>query len=148
MNITEINRFLNRPITAQLSNLEYELFDEALTYPNNKKLAFMGDALITFIATDHLLKTKPEMTNAELHNTIKGNNDKIGIIQNCMMKRIMEHTRLKLDVTVVPGWSESNMNKEKIYGTVFEAIVGAIYLSWGLEKASVFIFDKCLKGVV
>jgi len=128
----ELKEFLNT--TFSIGTEKIELYIEALThsgnnvFPNNQRLAFLGDAVLELIIRDHYFREHPSLDRGLLSNEcdIFVNRKKIAKIAikleivNCM------------HIENPPPDFKTNT---KINEEVFEALFGALYLDHGLDKA-------------
>lgn len=131
-----------------------ELLKEALThrsYPNenqswphksNERLEFLGDAVLELTVTHFLYHTFPKKEEGELTiyraalvNTraLSLAAEKIGLDEEILMSR-GEHRDF------------SGKARETISANAVEAVIGAIYLDQGYEKARDFIIENIIEG--
>jgi len=124
------------------------LLAEALTHPSislerkdypfdNQRLEFLGDAVLQVVITDYLYRAFPDFEEGQLtkmrsrivsRNGLKGHALAIGIGSYLMM-----------------GRGEDACGGRKRASTLadaFEALVGALYLDGGIEKARAFILRE------
>lgn len=141
---------LQRRLSYHFSNIE--LLREALTHPSyahehglgkdNERLELLGDAVISLVVTEYLLKRYPEKKEGELalirsklvsRGTLAYLADKIGVGPFLLLGN---------------GDDKHGVRERKsTLANVFEAVVGAIYLDGGLEKVRDFLlplFDLAL----
>jgi ribonuclease-3 len=99
------------------------------TVLNYERLEFLGDAILGAIIAEILYKFFPKQDEGELTRL------RSKIVSRESLNDIA--TRMGLDKEVV---AKSDISKNKhIYGDVFEAFTGAIYLDQGYEKTKFFI---------
>jgi len=132
-----------------LPNIDPLLLHEALchsSYANeqtdlanygNERLEFLGDSVVGFVITEALFLRYPHLREGDL--------SKIKSI--VVSKRILaERTEsLGLSTYLLLGRGEERTGGRKrfsILGNLFESIVGAIYLSEGMEVAKEFVLDQ------
>lgn len=119
------------------------LFEEALTHssysnehkiPNNERLEFLGDSVLSLITASFLFKTFP--------NYDEGNLAKLKSIIVSAQIWASFTKKLELDSFIKLGAGELRNNgqtKQNILADLFEAFVGAYFLNFGLEKTTDFI---------
>jgi ribonuclease-3 len=98
--------------------------------PHNERLEFLGDAVLQMSVTEHLFKKFPEKREGELTKIrsyyVKG-------------ERAYE-TVLKIDLNAYMFLSRGEQKdaraRKVILADAFEAVIGAIYLDQGMEKAN------------
>ncbi len=120
-----------------------ELFEEALTHssyanehkvPDNERLEFLGDSVLSLITASFLFKTYPNYNEGDL----------------AKLKSIIVSTRvlasfakqLQLDSYIRLGTGELRNNgqtKPSILEDLFEAFIGAYFLNFGLEQTTQLI---------
>ena len=132
-----------------ISPKKYSLYYEALTHSsysnenhlnyNYERLEFLGDAIISYYVTNYLFNVKPELKVGDMSKK------KIIIVQS--KSEIFAAKKLNLQEYVYLGKSLFNdkKNLDRIYEDVYEALVGAIYLDLGINKAADFIKNTLVK---
>jgi len=128
-----------------LQELPLHLLRQALTHPSvldeegagwesNQRLEFLGDAVLGLVVGEYLYRRLPEATEGRL-TSIKS--------EAVRGKTLAEVARkLELGDYVILGPQErasGGAGKPSILADCVEAILGAIYLSLGLEAASRFV---------
>ncbi len=111
----------------------YENEDAVLGH--NEKIEFLGDAVLQLLSSDYLYKNHPLMNEGELSqyrsrlvdaSALSGYSEKIGISE-----------------FLVLGKGERKQEKRgSLLANLFEAVLGAIYLDGGLQRASDFLFSQ------
>ncbi|HEY3285016.1 MAG TPA: ribonuclease III [Armatimonadota bacterium] len=105
--------------------------------PNNERLEFLGDAVLEIVITDYLYRHFPEFSEGELTKArvlavsepaLADAAFKLGFGQRLRMSRGEE--------------ASGGRDRPSILSDVFEAIVAAIYLDLGLERAREFILKN------
>lgn len=117
-----------------------ELFVEALTHssyanehrlPNNERLEFLGDSVLSMIVCQYLYLEFPRHSEGQLAKL------KSILVSAAVLARFS--TVLELDEHLLLGSGESRSNgkqKVNILADLFEAFLGAFYLNFGLEKTT------------
>ena len=106
------------------------LFSEARNQALNKKIAFFGDAVLDFIASEYLYHHYEKLEQGELTNL------KSSLVCDEKLEKIIKKNKWDEWLIIEKGIPEKS---KKISSTFLEAIVGAIYLDGGLEPAARFI---------
>ena len=107
---------------------------------NNERLEFLGDAVLEIIVTEHLFFNFPEKKEGELTNF------RASLVNTKMLASVAEELELEKFLYLSKGESQDSNTKARksILANAVEAIVGAIYLDKGKEKAKEFIEVKFL----
>ena len=103
------------------------LHDARLT---NERLEFLGDALIGLVVADSLYRTFPAETEGFL--TRARSRVVCREALNHVAHKIQLDRHLKLGITL-------KENAENVYGNALEALVGAVYLDGGFDRAAHFV---------
>jgi len=113
----------------------YFFENEANVAYHNERIEFLGDAVLQLLSTDYLYKNYPKMNEGELSQyrsrlvdaeALAGYSERIGISE-----------------FIVLGKGERKQERKgSLLANLFEAVLGAIYLDGGLEKASLFLFSQ------
>jgi len=101
---------------------------------SNERLEFLGDAVLELVVTEFLINNYPTVDEGRL-SKIRAASVNTQTLSNIARK-------LNLSKYIIVGKSEKKegiVNNDSILEDTFEAIVGAIYLDRGLEKAKQFI---------
>ena len=111
------------------------LYTQALTHrsvstQSNERLEYLGDALIGFVVAEQLFRLYPDaeegfLTRARAKAVCRDN------------LNLVAH-RLHIDQHLNTALSLKN-NTENIFGNALEALVGALYLDAGFQKAADFV---------
>ena len=126
-----------------MSNISYKFKDEslkkrALTHSskspeNYERLEFLGDSILDFVVGHYLFqntqKTEGELTVLRSHFVSENNLCKV-------------FDDLDIEKEVILGKSYKGAISKAIKCDIVEAIVGAIYLDAGLDRAKKFIVEK------
>jgi ribonuclease-3 len=131
-------------LKARLAALGVSLPDEvinlALTHrsfayesggiPTNERLEFLGDSVIGLVITEELYKRFPEMDESGLSPLRSGVVSTRALSQVARLLEIGREVRIGRGEEVTGG-----REKNSILADSLEALIGAIYLEHGLEKA-------------
>jgi ribonuclease-3 len=125
-------------------DLEPQLLELALTHrsysyengnlPNNERLEFLGDSVLGFVVTAHIHDLLTELPEGELTKV------KNAVVSARALAAVAE--KLGLGEFLLLGKGEDQTggrSKLNILADSFEAVLGAIYVSKGLDEAKSFI---------
>lgn len=144
----EFNKRLNLPFEKDILLLSRALthrsyvneHPEALE--DNERLEFLGDAILDFLVGEYLYKHYPEMPEGDLTRL------RAALVQ---AEKLAEFARLiDLGIAIKLGRGEEQAggsDRNPILCDTFEALIGAIYLSDGLEGVNRF-FNPLLEPAV
>lgn len=132
----EIKDFLRRAFSIDTNNLS--IYDEALThsshgFPNNQRLAVLGDRVLSFIIAEHLYHEHPDYEKGRLdfeRQKLDANSNLARIAGEMGFAEPMVFGKSYQDLGI-----EEMESKEREMAEVLEALLGAIYIQQGLEKA-------------
>ncbi|MDF9866880.1 ribonuclease-3 [Bacilli bacterium PM5-3] len=122
-----------------------KIIEQALIHPSyaneiNKveyhyeRLEFMGDAVLQFLVSDYIYKKYPNIDEGKL--TVL----RAKAVREDSLALYADEYKLSAYIKVGRGERLSGGNKKKsVQANVFEAVLGAIYLSNGIEDASKFL---------
>jgi len=105
--------------------------------PDNERLEFLGDAVLGFVVTERLYRESPKLTEGEL-STIRAS-------LVCRETLAKLASSLKLGDYLLLGQGEEasgGRRKPNNLANAMEALIGAIYLDQGLDKARQFITQQ------
>ncbi|MFU2193293.1 ribonuclease III [Mycoplasma sp. 4079] len=101
---------------------------------NYERLEFLGDSLLQFVSSNYIFRKYPELSQGHatrLRST--------AVRTEALAKISNELGLLKILRTGPGKMRESVINSPKVQADVFEAMIAAIFLDQGFEKASQFI---------
>ena len=115
---------------------------------SNERLEFLGDAVLSLIITSHLYNLRPQDTEGELTNL------RAYIVKTKSLSAAAKKLNLGEYLKLSKGEQASGGRENpQLLANTYEALVGAIFLDQGLEKANQVInltllplFDKELKS--
>ena len=141
-------------INYEFKNKEYIL--EALThssysnenknYPFNERLEFLGDSVLSIVISDYLFKKETKLPEGEL-TKIRAN-----IVCEESLSEVSKNIHLGKYMLLGKG-EEATGGRERIsiLADALEAVIAAIYLDGGLDKAREFILtymDKIINDSI
>lgn len=117
-----------------------------LTETHNERLEFLGDSVLGLLIAEHLYRSQPENTEGDLSH-LRSRLVQAGTCASYVRK-------LGLDAYLLVGRGEKmgdGRGKESMAADLFEAIIGAIFLDGGLDKARRFLmthFDSDIEATL
>lgn len=111
--------------------------ENRILFEHNERLEFLGDSILGMLISDYLyqhLPSTPEGQLSYLRSRLIEASSCVTYIQN-----------LNITSYILLGKGEQmndGRGRESILADLFEAIIGAIYLDGGIEKAKQFVFDN------
>ena len=122
-----------RVLAEKLGLGKEELLEQALTHPANKRMGWLGDAVLYLAVTEHLYTTSDDPASQMDPKRQK-------IIENPNLKMTAaEHLHVNGLIRAPP--SERDPNAERILATAFEALMGAIFLEKDYQTTARFVVD-------
>ena len=131
--------FLNRPI---IKGIDAKLLETALTHSsysnehknsnNYERLEFLGDAVLELITSEYFY-----------NNTNYKEGDMTKKRASFVCEQALAHysKEIGLDKCIRVGHGQQNNVNDTIIADVFEAVLGAIYLTYGLEKSEEYVYE-------
>ncbi len=122
-----------------------ELLETALTHrsylnenpdtklPHNERLEFLGDAVLELVVTEHLYITY-DMPEGDLTNL------RAAIVRGEMLSKIAQKWDLDEHLRLSKGERrDTGKARQYILANAVEAVIGAVYLDQGYEKAKILV---------
>ena len=104
---------------------------------DNERLEFFGDAIIEFVVTEHLYKNMSGDEGKLTENRAK-------MVSKAPLLKAVEKMGLGDYVLIGNGLNKNSKKDEKLYSSIYEAVVAGIYLDGGLAPAKKFIKDTII----
>ena len=104
---------------------------------NNERLEYLGDAILSAIIADFLFKRYPykeEGFLTEMRSKMVNRNKLNDIAVKMGMKKISNFNKF-----------DSSLKMSQIFGNTLEAVVGAIYLDRGYDKAKLWVMERIIQ---
>ena len=117
-----------------LSFMHRSISNETGHKTNNERLEFLGDAILGAVAADLLYKTLKQKSEGDLARV-----KSVVVSEDVISELALE---LKIDSLLVLGKGEElsgGRTKKAILADAFEALIGALYLDSGYDKAYAFV---------
>ena len=116
------------------SSFVNELTDEKL--PHNEKLEFLGDAVLELIVSHELYTDYPEYCEGELTKL------RAAIVRKTTLAKVAKQIDIGPYIRLGKGEEQGGGRKRNaLLADAMEAIIGALFLDGGLDKARKFILD-------
>ena len=122
-------------------DLDPELLEHALTHrsfayengqvPNNERLEFLGDSVLGLVVTDTLFTNHPDLPEGQLAKLRAAVVSAKALAEVARALGIGDHVRLGRGEETTGG-----RDKASILSDTVEAVLGAIYVQFGIERAS------------
>lgn len=135
-------------------DLDAELLEHALTHrsyayengqvPNNERLEFLGDSVLGLVVTDALFTTHPDFPEGQLAKLRAAVVSAKALAVVARTLGLGEHLRLGRGEETTGG-----REKASILSDTVEAVIGAVYVQFGIERAAEVIhrvFDPVIKA--
>ncbi|MFA5250474.1 MAG: ribonuclease III [Parachlamydiales bacterium] len=103
---------------------------------HNERLEFLGDAVLGMLVADFLYREYPESPEGEL--TLL----RAALVGAPACSYLIKKLDVGQYLLLGKGERLAKRGRESILANLFEALIGAIYLDGGLEKAGNFFFGK------
>ncbi len=103
---------------------------------SNERLEFLGDSILGMVICQELYERFPDYLEGEL-TKIKSH-----IVSRRTCARVARKLSLEKFLCVGKGMSAHNKLPNSCVSAAFEAVIGAIYMDSGLERARQFILDN------
>ncbi|WP_462363310.1 ribonuclease III [Pyramidobacter porci] len=117
------------------------LLEEALTHSSyahergvpfwNERLEFLGDAVLEVLISEELFRTRPDASEGQMTR------ERASLVREEMLSA-WGHS-LGLDDLLLLGTGQRGSASENMIGDAVEALIGALYLDGGLERARNFL---------
>jgi ribonuclease III len=116
-----------------------ELLETAITHrsfgrTNNERLEFLGDGVLNLVVAHRLFDRFPKANEGQLSRL------RAHLVKGTALAVLARHLHLGEYLRLGPGERKSGgFRRDSILAGTLEAIIGAVYLDGGFEKASGFI---------
>lgn len=129
-------KFKNRKIVEEaLTHKSYAM--ETGNGPFNERMEFLGDSILNTAITDLLFKRYPEEDEGKLSKYKSLLVSKASLVRWGRELKVGAYVRLSESEEATGG-----RDRESILANAMEALIGAIFLDQGFEKARAFVVDK------
>ena len=144
-------KLLEKMIDSRINNITY--FEQALTHrsylavlktnnidtDSNERLEFLGDSVLGLIVSDYLFNFFPDVQEGELTKM------RARLVNKHTLALVAKNIGLQQFIKISFG-TEKNFEKagDTIIADAFEALIAAIYIDAGIEKAVAFLYKNLL----
>jgi len=113
--------------------------NRAIAPEHNERLEFLGDAVLELVVTDHLFRTYPNKAEGELTAV------RSALVNTSSISEAATSLGMNDYLLLSKGESQdTGRARSFILANAFEAVIGAIYLDSGYERAREFIAQNIL----
>jgi ribonuclease-3 len=127
--------------TQALKHRSYLPVSQETRIRSNERLELLGDAVLGLVVVEFLYQKYPDKEEGDLTSM------KSLIVSRRILTRIARALRLGQYILISDSEEKSGgRSRASINSDAVEAVIGAIYLDGGLEKAREFIHDKILSN--
>ena len=134
-------------VDAQLFELSFTHRSYAYEHggiQSNERLAFLGDAVLQIVVTEHIYLTYPDLSEGQLAKL------RASVVSSVALAEVARGLDLGQHLLLGKGEvSTRGAEKTSILADTMEAVIGAIHLSAGADAAAVFvhaIFDPLIEA--
>lgn len=120
------------PTTISQAFIHRSFLNEVKTTPqSNERLEFLGDSILSFLVSEYLYTSYPDITEGELTNL------RSSIVKTTTLAQVAKELDLGAFLLLSRGEEEGGgRSNPSILADTFEALLGAIYLDLGLKPVS------------
>src|SRR5215213_1681569 len=120
-------------LTRALTHRSY-VNENADSQEDNERLEFLGDAVLDFIVGAWVYNRFPEMPEGELTKV------RSAIVRNDQLATFARHLNLGPALRLGRGeYASGGRQRDGLLGSLFEALVGALYVDAGLKAVEAFV---------
>ncbi|HEX7733508.1 MAG TPA: ribonuclease III [Ktedonobacteraceae bacterium] len=101
----------------------------------NERLEFLGDSVLACITADFLYRTYPALDEGELSDV------RAMLVKGDTLAKFASEMELEQYLRMGKGERNAGIS-QRILASAFEALLGAIYLDQGLEKARAYLLPR------
>lgn len=134
-------RFNNQNLLVTAFNHRSYLNEVKHALESNERLEFLGDSVLSFIISSHLYTLRPKDSEGHLTN-----------LRSYIVKtKSLADAAKKLDLGSYLSMSKGEelsggRNNPQLMANTFEALLGAVYLDQGIDKATKLVHQFLLPG--
>lgn len=106
---------------------------------SNERLEFLGDSVLSFIVSSHLYNLRPSDNEGDLTNL------RSYIVKTTSLAVASEQLNLGKHLRMSKGEEASGgRNNPQLLANTYEAVLGAIFLEFGMDEAEKFVHETLL----
>ena len=106
---------------------------------DNERLEFFGDAILGLVVTEYLFKS-------DMSGEGKLTQERSKLVSKKPLQKVVEELGLSELILLGNGLNMHASHDEKLYSSLYEAVVAGIYLDGGMEVARNFILPFITEG--
>ncbi len=126
----ELGGLPNKLLTVALTHPSYLFENPQIGRENNQRLEFLGDAILDFIVAEYLYLTYPDRPEGELTKM------RAAVVNETTLARNAQEIDLGSELLLGRGeQSSGGRERPSILADAWEAVIGAVYLQFGMEVA-------------
>lgn len=138
----ELDPSPNRLLTTALTHPSYLFENPKAGRENNQRLEFLGDAILDFIVAEYLYLKYPERPEGELTKM------RAAVVNETTLARKAHEIELGKELLLGRGEQVSGgRERPSILADAWEAVIGAIYLQYGLQEARRVILEMLIPAI-
>ncbi len=120
-----------------LTHKSYSHEDQDNDHPHNERLEFLGDAILGAVISSHLFNLFNKYSEAMLSKM------RSYVVQESTLAEVAQNLNIGRYLLLGKGEESSGGRKKpSLLANAFEALVAAVYLDGGIDKASDFILNS------
>ncbi len=112
---------------------------------HNERMEFLGDSILNFIVSEHLMKIGPDSTEGELSRL------RASVVSEPALAAVARSIGLGSELLLGKGEEQTGgREKDSLLADSLEALIASLYLDQGMDAARLFVlrfFDCVLKNV-
>ena len=137
--ISKTNSDINHEVELPKEVQQVKNSQSAVAVESNERLEFLGDSVLGLIVSDYLFNFFPNVQEGELTKM------RARLVNKHTLALAAKNVGLQQFIKISFG-TEKNFEKagETIIADAFEALVAAIYIDLGIEKAVAFLYKNLL----
>jgi ribonuclease-3 len=117
--------------------------NENRIHDHNERMEFLGDAVLSLVVSEHLMKSCPDSTEGDLSRL------RAAIVSEAALAAVSREIGLGEYILLGKGEDQTGgRNKDSLLADCLEALIASVYLDAGLESAEAFItrvFDAAIR---
>jgi ribonuclease-3 len=148
INYSELEKVLNYSIrnkyffTEALSHRSYLQVSGKEDLPTNERLEFLGDSVLNLVVGEYLFNKHPEAEEGELTKI------RSRLVNRNALSILAKEIDLPKFLLLSPSALQVSVRgMETILSDAFEAVIAAIYLDGGFDKAEIFIHNCLMRSL-
>lgn len=130
----KIPEFINKKLLEQAFIHRSFLNETKQNLQSNERLEFLGDSILSFVVSEYLYQKYPDFKEGELTNL------RSLLVNTKSLAEIARELQFGIYLKLSKGEEESKgRENESLLANSFEAVLGALFLDQGIDKAREFL---------